>query len=31
MAGARREDVQKAAGHRDPSMAKLYDRRWDNA
>ena len=24
------EDVQKAAGHRDPSTAKLYDRRGDN-
>ena len=25
--GARLEDVQKAAGHRDPSTTKLYDRR----
>ena len=25
--GAQFEDVQKAAGHRDPSTAKLYDRR----
>ncbi len=25
--GAQLEDVQKAAGHRDPSTTKLYDRR----
>ena len=25
--GAKLEDVQKAAGHRDPSTTKLYDRR----
>ncbi len=25
--GAMLEDVQKAAGHRDPSATKLYDRR----
>jgi len=25
--GAQHEDVQKAAGHRDPSTTKLYDRR----
>ena len=28
--GARLEDVQKAAGHRDPSTTKLYDRRGYN-
>jgi hypothetical protein len=28
--GAHLEDVQKAAGHRDPSTAKLYDRRGYN-
>jgi integrase/recombinase XerD len=28
--GAQLEDVQKAAGHRDPSMTKLYDRRGYN-
>ncbi|MBY0514375.1 MAG: tyrosine-type recombinase/integrase, partial [Gemmataceae bacterium] len=27
--GAKLEDVQKAAGHRDPSTTKLYDRRDD--
>ena len=27
---ARLEDVQKAAGHRDPSTTKLYDRRGYN-
>jgi integrase/recombinase XerD len=29
--GAQLEDVQKAAGHRDPSTTKLYDRRGYNA
>jgi site-specific recombinase XerD len=29
--GAAPEDVQKAAGHRDPSTTKLYDRRRYNA
>jgi integrase/recombinase XerD len=29
--GAQLEDVQKAAGHRDPSTTKLYDRRNYNA
>jgi integrase/recombinase XerD len=29
--GAQLEDVQKAAGHRDPSTTKLYDRRKYNA
>jgi len=28
--GARLEDVQKAAGHRDPGTTKLYDRRGYN-
>jgi len=28
--GAQLEDVQKAAGHRDPSTTKLYDRRGYN-
>jgi integrase/recombinase XerD len=28
--GASLEDVQKAAGHRDPSTTKLYDRRGYN-
>jgi site-specific recombinase XerD len=28
--GAQLEDVQKAAGHRDPSTTKLYDRRRYN-
>jgi UDP-N-acetylmuramyl pentapeptide synthase len=28
--GAQLEDVQKAAGHRDPSTTKLYDRRSYN-
>jgi integrase/recombinase XerD len=28
--GAQFEDVQKAAGHRDPSTTKLYDRRGYN-
>jgi integrase/recombinase XerD len=28
--GAQIEDVQKAAGHRDPSTTKLYDRRSYN-
>src|SRR5208283_5420238 len=28
--GAKLEDVQKAAGHRDPSTTKLYDRRGYN-
>jgi site-specific recombinase XerD len=28
--GAALEDVQKAAGHRDPSTTKLYDRRGYN-
>ena len=28
--GATLEDVQKAAGHRDPSTTKLYDRRGYN-
>jgi integrase len=28
--GAQLEDVQKAAGHRDPSTTKLYDRRGFN-
>jgi integrase/recombinase XerD len=28
--GAQLEDVQKAAGHRDPSATKLYDRRGYN-
>jgi len=28
--GAKLEDVQKAAGHRDPSTTKLYDRRRYN-
>jgi integrase/recombinase XerD len=28
--GAQLQDVQKAAGHRDPSTAKLYDRRGYN-
>ena len=28
--GAQLEDVQKAAGHRDPSSTKLYDRRGYN-
>jgi integrase/recombinase XerD len=28
--GAQLEDVQKAAGHRDPSTTKLYDRRGHN-
>ena len=28
--GAQLEDVQKAAGHRDPSTTKLYDRRHYN-
>ena len=28
--GAHLEDVQKAAGHRDPSTTKLYDRRGYN-
>jgi integrase/recombinase XerD len=28
--GAKLEDVQKAAGHRDPSKTKLYDRRGYN-
>ena len=28
--GAQLEDVQKAAGHRDPSTTKLYDRRCYN-
>ena len=28
--GAQLEDVQRAAGHRDPSTAKLYDRRGYN-
>jgi integrase/recombinase XerD len=28
--GAQPEDVQKAAGHRDPSTTKLYDRRGYN-
>jgi integrase/recombinase XerD len=28
--GAQLEDVQKAAGHRDPSTTKLYDRRVYN-
>jgi integrase/recombinase XerD len=28
--GAQLEDVQKAAGHRDPSTTKLYDRRAYN-
>lgn len=28
--GAQLEDVQKAAGHRDPSITKLYDRRGYN-
>ncbi len=28
--GAQLEDVQKATGHRDPSMTKLYDRRGYN-
>jgi site-specific recombinase XerD len=29
--GAKLEDVQKAAGHRDISTTKLYDRRGYNA
>jgi site-specific recombinase XerD len=29
--GAQLEDVQKAAGHRDPSTTKLYDRRGYNS
>ena len=28
--GAQLEDVQKAAGHRDPGATKLYDRRGYN-
>jgi integrase/recombinase XerD len=28
--GAQLEDVQKAAGHRDPGTTKLYDRRGHN-
>jgi hypothetical protein len=28
--GAQLEDMQKAAGHRDPSATKLYDRRGYN-
>jgi integrase/recombinase XerD len=28
--GAQLEDVQKAAGHRDPGTTKLYDRRGYN-
>ena len=28
--GDQLEDVQKAAGHRDPSTTKLYDRRGHN-
>jgi integrase/recombinase XerD len=28
--GAQLEDVQKAAGHRDPSTTRLYDRRGYN-
>jgi site-specific recombinase XerD len=28
--GVQLEDVQKAAGHRDPSTTKLYDRRGYN-
>jgi integrase len=28
--GARLEDVQKAAGHREPSATKVYDRRGYN-
>jgi len=28
--GAQIEDMQKAAGHRDPSTTKLYDRRGYN-
>ena len=28
--GAQLEDVQRAAGHRDPSTTKLYDRRGYN-
>jgi integrase/recombinase XerD len=28
--GARRDDVQRAAGHSEPSTAKLYDRRGYN-
>jgi hypothetical protein len=28
--GAQLEDVQKTAGHRDPGMTKLYDRRGYN-
>jgi site-specific recombinase XerD len=28
--GAQLEDVQKAAGHRDPCTTKLYDRRGHN-
>jgi integrase/recombinase XerD len=28
--GAKLEDVQKAAGHRDPGTTKLYDRRGYN-
>ena len=29
--GAQLEDVQKAAGHRDPGTTKLYDRRGYNS